>query len=178
MGAEIVLRNVRMFKKLVVGVIAVLSCAVSAAYETNEFHKLSGELHRVVSPDLVIVKVTKEQKEFLLSVKLSGLKVPAGYKNDCDDSEPQCILLQSYLEDRTFGVAPSGLHKSGIKGDLIIDDKSLVVRLIKAGLYNVDVSNGRSLLLLMAEKEAKCLYRGIWKQYRGDIKTSAQCQTL
>ena len=138
----------------------------------NEFF---GELYDVQKPGEVILKLESGN---LMRLKLLGPDFGESRDEKCETSlsnESACEMLREMLTGNQLGIIVEEVEGEAMYGDIVVGHKALSLSLIREGLYPVDTDHNRSHALLEAEQEARCNYRGMWAQWRGNYEIAKSC---
>ena len=151
--------------------IAFLS-ALSLATKAGGTHPV-GFVKRILSPNMLEIELSEGVIKFeLLGPDFSQLD------SNCSSSllvQEYCAYIEEIVGNRLVGIALEDASGDLLKGDLTFDGTSLALLLIKGGYLRVNTRYHLNHALLIAEEEARCLYKGIWANRRGELEYEKSC---
>lgn len=137
----------------------------------NEF---MGEVIKIASPNSLLIQLPEGRINFsLLGPDFSNMPT-----RDCTSNQvaiTYCKYLEELLLTKQVGVIVEDVTPNRIQGDITVDGVPLSLKLIREGFYRVDHKHNLSHALIIAEEEARCLYKGIWAKRRGEIEYARSC---
>ncbi len=152
-----------------------LVCACGANAEAY----VPGKILKVLTPTKMLVDVEGYNASGKLRVQLKGIAPAKDESTACEApnlGEGLCDYLKDEYVGERVNIIIEDKTDDGVVGDVMLDGQSVVRQLVLAGIYRVDYTQTRTQNLLLAEKEARCQYRGMWRTKRGDPYIAKQCQ--
>lgn len=145
--------------------------------QANASPTFYGTVTAVTRPDAVLI----ETDDAFLELKLFGVLLPQKEGVSCENhpvARARCEYLEQKVLGERVGVIVERFAEEKFYGDIVTSQQSIVVALVRAGLFRVDKKQHRPTYLLDAEKDAMCSYRGLWEVYLGDPRMVKKCQSL
>ncbi len=158
--------------------LSILFAGQMQAETYHDYRSIWGELNKVISPNTVKIDFYKDNIKFNLVIKLDALKVPDNANCDEGIGVQLCDFLATSLSGKKVGVVVDGSYDEMLAGDLIVDERSIVLKGLREGYYRMDGRVSRALPNVYAEKEARCSFKGIWSSLKGDPYVAQQCQSI
>lgn len=175
---EVVMRR---FKNIALALLTLSITLPIQADEIQDVHNIWGVLHKVVSPNEIIVKFEKNEKQYLVGMSFHALKVPEKYNKECNPDKPSfhCNYIEESLKGETLGLVIEGKTDSIVKGDVIVDGGgSFVIDALLSGHYKLNGRVSRSKVYIDAEQKARCSLSGSWSVNAGNPMVAKQCQSI
>ena len=151
--------------------IAFLS-ALSLATNAGGTHPV-GFVKRILSPNMLEIELSEGVIKFeILGPDFSQID------SNCSSSllvQEYCGYIEEIVGNRLVGVALEDASGDLLKGDLTFNGTSLALLLIRDGYLRANTRHNVNHALLIAEEEARCLYKGIWANRRGELEYEKSC---
>lgn len=169
-------RNVKILKQFALIPLFFMPYVHSDVY--HDYQSIWGELSEVISPNEVEIEFVKEGVKYRTAIKLDVLLVAENEKCDRGRGLSLCDYLETSLTGKRIGLVVEGLYSNVVAGDIIVDEQSLTLKALKDGYYRFDPKVSRALPYVYAEKEARCSFKGLWSNLKGDPYVAKQCQGI